>query len=109
MAEQRRSRGQGSSRSTNSRRNSSKLSGREAVERVRDEAAELLGRPIESVLGLEPDDNGGWTVTVDVVELERIPHSTDVLGSYAITLDKSGELTGWRRQRRYYRNQADED
>jgi Gas vesicle synthesis protein GvpO len=108
MAEQRTSRRQSSNRRANSRANS-RLSGREAIDRVRDEAAELLGRPIESVLGLEPDDNGGWTVTVEVVELERIPHSTDVLGAYAITLDKGGELTGWRRVRRYYRNQADED
>ena len=91
------------------RRSNGKLSGREAIERARDEAADLLGRPIESVLGLEPDDNNGWRITVEVVELERIPRSTDVLGAYAITLDKSGELMACRRERRYYRNQADED
>jgi hypothetical protein len=48
-------------------------------------------------------------VTVQVVELSRIPNSTDVLGSYAVTLDKEGELVGYRRNRRYHRNQADED
>src|SRR5438874_13800597 len=107
MAEQRTRRRQSNAGGTNGRRANRKLSGREAIDRVLEEAAELMGRPIESVVGLEPDDDGGWTVTVDVVELERIPHSTDVLGSYAITVDKSGELTGWRRRRRYYRNQAD--
>jgi hypothetical protein len=61
------------------------------------------------VLGLEPDDDNGWKVLVEVVELERIPRSTDVLGAYAITLDKRGELMGCRRERRYYRNQADEE
>jgi hypothetical protein len=68
----------------------------------------MLGWSVESVLGLEPDDSNGWKVTVEVVELERIPRSTDVLGAYVISLDKSGELTGARRERRYYRNQADE-
>jgi gas vesicle protein GvpO len=85
------------------------LTGREAIQRVRRDFAELLGRPIESVLGLERDDDGGWNVTVQVVELSRIPHSTDVLGAYAVSLDSGGDLTGYRRRRRYYRNQTDED
>jgi hypothetical protein len=85
------------------------LSGREAIERVREDFPQLLGRPIESVLGLERDDDDGWRVTVQIVELSRIPSSTDVLGSYAVTLDKGGELVGYRRSRRYHRNQADED
>jgi hypothetical protein len=105
MAEQRKSGGQrGRRRSSNNH-----MTGREAIERVRTEIADVLGRPIEAVLGLESGEDSTWTVTVQVVELERIPHSTDVLGSYAVTLDSDGELTGCRRQRRYYRNQADED
>jgi len=85
------------------------LSGREVVQRVRRDLPQLLGRPIESILGLERDDGDGWSVTVQVVELSRIPHSTDVLGSYSVTLDRDGELTGYSRRRRYYRNQTDED
>ena len=98
-----------SSNGSSSRRASSNLSGREAIQRARESAAEMLGWTVESVLGLEPDDSKGWKVTVEVVELERIPRSTDVLGAYVISLDKSGELTGARRERRYYRNQADEE
>jgi hypothetical protein len=99
-------------RSNSSRRNGSRgdrLSGREIIERVRHDLPELLGRPIESVLGLERDDDDGWSVTVAVVELARIPHSTDVLGAYAVKVDREGELVGWRRSRRYHRNQADKD
>jgi|SRR5437588_4188461 len=102
MAEQRR----------NNRRNgrgAGKLSGREAIERVREELPQLLGRPIESVLGLERNDEDGWKVTVQVVEMGRIPPTTDVLGAYAVSLDRDGELVGYRRERRYHRNQADED
>jgi hypothetical protein len=95
-----------------SRRNgssSSKLSGREAIEQVRRDLPPLLGKPIEAVLGLERDEDGGWKVAVSVVELSRIPSSTDVLGAYAVSLDEEGELAGYRRLRRYQRNQADED
>jgi Gas vesicle synthesis protein GvpO len=78
------------------------------IEEVRRELPDLLGRPIEEVLGLESADDG-WKVTVQIVELARIPNSTDVLGSYEVTLDREGELTGWRRTRRFNRGQADED
>jgi hypothetical protein len=128
MAEQRRSAGKNQSQSRGSagksrRRSSSasqrggsnngsrdnKLSAREAVKHVREEFPELLGRPVESVLGAERDEDDGWMVTVQVVELARIPNSTDVLGAYAVTLDSDGEITGYRRRRRFNRSQADED
>lgn len=102
MAERR-----GNAQRNGSRRNG--LSGPRAIERVRQDLPKLLGRPIESVLGLEHDEDGGWKVTVQVVELSRIPNSTDVLGSYSVRLDREGELVGYGRSRRYLRNQADED
>jgi hypothetical protein len=102
MAEQRRSNKQNGARGKG-------LSAREAVERVRKEFPTLLGRPVEAVLGVEREEDDGWMVTVQVVELARIPNSTDVLGAYAVTLDKDGEMTGYRRRRRYNRSQADED
>jgi len=105
MAEQRSKRSQnGSSRSSQG------LSGREAIERVRGELPELLGHPVDAVLGVEPGEKKGWQqVTVQVVELARIPNSTDVLGAYEVTLDQHGELQAYKRRRRYYRAQADED
>lgn len=105
MANQRSSRSQNAS----GRRSRKGLSGREAIERVRQDLPEFLGHRVDSVVGLSPDDDSGWTVTVQVVELSRIPSSTDVLGEYTVSLDQDGELTGCRRKRRYYRNQADED
>jgi len=95
-------------RSSNNNDNGS-LSATEAIKRVRRELPQLLGRPIESVLGVQRDEDEGWKVTVAVVELSRIPSTTDVLGAYAVTLDHSGELVGYSRNRRYHRNQADED
>lgn len=103
MAEQR------TKRSQNGRSSRGQLSATEAIERVRRDLPELLGHPVESVLGVEPGDSKGWNVTVQVVEMGRIPPTTDVLGAYNVTLDQNGELQAYKRTRRYYRNQADED
>ena len=67
--------------------------------------AELTGRRPETVLGLRKQDDG-WTVAVEVVELSRVPNSTDVLGCYEVHLDEDGELVGYERVRRYLRAQA---
>jgi hypothetical protein len=69
---------------------------------------QLIGRPIESVTGMEKNGSE-WTVTLEVLELERVPNTTDVLGKYEVTLDKNGDLTGVQRTRRYNRAEAGED
>jgi Gas vesicle synthesis protein GvpO len=99
------------SSSSNKRRNSGakSQSARDVIERVREELPELLGRPIESILGVERSDDNGWGVTVAVVELSRIPSSTDVMGAYRVSLTQDGELQGYQRVRRYNRNQTGED
>jgi hypothetical protein len=85
------------------------LTAKEAIQRVRGELPDLLGRKVETVLGVERNDDDLWQVTVQVVELARIPNSTDVLGCYQVTLDGDGELAGYQRRRRYTRGQADDD
>jgi hypothetical protein len=92
----------------NQRRNG-RLSAPDAIARVRRDFPQLLGKPIESVLGVERGEDEGWRVIVQVVELSRIPSTTDVLGAYVVTLDGEGELLGYQRKRRYHRNQTDED
>lgn len=67
--------------------------------------AELTGRRPESVLGLRRDEDG-WKVMVEVVELSRIPNSTDLLGCYEVTLDDDAELVGYERMSRYQRGQG---
>ena len=90
-------------------RSNNSLTGRQAVHEAREQLFELIGRPVEQVLAMERSDDGEWQVLVQVVELERIPNSTDVLGAYRVTLDGDGEVVGYRRVRRYVRSQADED
>jgi Gas vesicle synthesis protein GvpO len=70
---------------------------------------ELTGYEPEAVTGLEWDgESESWQVTIDVLELSRIPNTTDVLGSYAVQLDERGTLRGLRRVRRFQRGHAGE-
>jgi Gas vesicle synthesis protein GvpO len=84
------------------------LSAGEAVDEARRQLGALIGRPVESVFGMERDDDDNWRMSIQVVELARIPNSTDVLGSYDVTLDGDGDVVSYRRTRRYARSQADE-
>ena len=69
---------------------------------------ELTGYDPEAVTGLEWDGES-WQVTVDVLELSRIPNTTDVLASYVVQLDEKGTLRGLRRARRFQRGHASEE
>jgi hypothetical protein len=84
-----------------------KVKPKEIAERAVEQMQDLIGRPVEGVTGLEKDGDD-WTVTLEVLELERIPTTTDVLGSYEVKLDSDGELTGAQRTRRYARGEAGE-
>ncbi len=101
MAQGKRSGGRGGERN-------GRISPPELAKAARAQLAELTGRVAESVLGLRKDDDG-WRVTVEVVELNRVPNSTDLLGCYVVTLDDDGELIGYERVRRYQRGQAGGD
>jgi hypothetical protein len=110
MAESKsKSRSGGSSSKRSSRSNSRNTrKAREVVMDAVEQVQELIGRPVEAVTGMEKDGSS-WSVTVEVVELSRIPNTTDVLGSYEVTLDRDGEITSAHRTRRYYRSEAGED
>ena len=80
--------------------------------RVAGQAAEqllaLTGREAEGVAGLERTEDG-WTVQVELLELRRVPSTTDVLGLYEVRTDQQGELQGYRRLRRYARGSANDE
>jgi hypothetical protein len=77
------------------------------VRKAREQLTELTGREPESVLGVTRDDENGWRVTLEVLELERVPNTMDLLGSYEVRLDGGGDLQEYTRTRRYARGQAD--
>ena len=69
---------------------------------------ELTGKGVEGVTGLERTEDG-WKVHVEVVEVRRIPDTTDILALYEVQVDEDGDLMGYRRLRRYARGVPGED
>jgi hypothetical protein len=94
-----------------------KVRAADVVKRAHEQLATLTGRQAEAVLGVERDRDGdgdgdrkakGWKVTFEMLELRRVPSTTDLLGCYEVRLDDDGELLEYHRTRRYQRGQADE-
>lgn len=68
----------------------------------------ITGLDIDHVSGVEKKPDG-WHVTVDLVELRRIPAATDVLAAYEAVLGPTGVLLSYHRTRRYFRDQMIEE
>jgi hypothetical protein len=80
---------------------------RRAMERGREQLEDLLGRAVESLSSLDRTHDG-WVLALEVVELQRIPETTDVLASYEMELDDDLNLRRYQQVRRYHRGRTDE-
>ncbi|MEU2895979.1 gas vesicle protein GvpO [Streptomyces sp. NPDC001273] len=78
----------------------------EVLRQARGQLAELTGMEAESVSSFEQTEEG-WALEVEVLELERVPDTMSLMASYQVELDPDGQLTGYRRVRRYERGRAD--
>jgi hypothetical protein len=85
----------------------SRINAREAAQRAIDYLNEMTGQEPEVVISVEPT-NGHWHVQMELLELSRIPETTDVLGCYEVDLDSDGEPQGFHRTRRYHRGRVGE-
>jgi hypothetical protein len=76
------------------------------LRQAREQLAELTGMVAESVSSFERTEEG-WALEVEVLELERVPDTMSLMAGYQVELDHDGQLTGYRRVRRYERGRAD--
>jgi len=76
-----------------------------AVRIAREQLRALLGLEAETVSAFERTHDG-WLITLEVVELARIPDSTDLLASYEVDLDENCGLRRYARIGRYARGHA---
>ncbi len=106
MAEQRRTRARSSATATTSRP-SAATGPAEAARTACDRLESLISHPAEGASAVRRCEDG-WSVAVDVLEVERIPDTTSLLATYEVRLDTDGELVGYHRTRRYRRGAADE-
>jgi len=71
-----------------------------------DEVSALVGSPAEGVTGVRKIDDG-WMVTIEVLEMARVPETTDVLGAYEVHVDEEGHVLEYNRLGRYLRSQVE--
>jgi len=84
-----------------------RLSAHELSQAALSTVEELTGYEPEAITGLEWDGDV-WQVTVDVLELSRVPSTTDMIGQYVVQLDEGGTLRGYKRTARFQRCQSQE-
>ena len=70
------------------------------------EFAEFTGLQPMAMTGARPDGDG-WSLLVDVTELERIPATSSVMATYRVDADSEGHITSYERLRRFSRNATD--
>jgi hypothetical protein len=78
----------------------------EVLRRARDQLGDMTGMTAETVSSFEKTD-GGWSLAIEVLELARVPDTMSLMASYQVDLDEQGQLTGYRRVRRYERGRSD--
>ncbi len=79
----------------------------EAVRGALEQFAQLTRMDPVAATGVRREQDG-WSVLVDVVELERIPATTSVMATYRVDLDHGGQMSGYERLRRFTRGSVDQ-
>ncbi|MEI8165182.1 MAG: gas vesicle protein [Chloroflexales bacterium] len=79
----------------------------EIAARAKEQLSLLTGLKASTVSSLSHDEEG-WHIVADLIELKRIPESSDVLATYEARLDDKGNLLSYQRTRRYTRGQISE-
>lgn len=64
---------------------------------AKNQMAEVTGLKPVTVTGIFKDDQG-WRISLDMMEMSRIPNSTDVLGDYEVVLDEAGNMLKFERK-----------
>jgi hypothetical protein len=80
----------------------------ELLDAARKQVAGVTGHDVEGVSGFHRDEENGWAVTVEVLELERVPNTMDLLASYEVTMSEDGDVVAIERRRRYHRAAVDD-
>lgn len=82
------------------------LSARDAANAGMRGLADVIGNEVVGATEVSPRHDG-WIVAVEVLELQRLPSSADILALYEAELDMDGTLRSYRRVKRYTRGHGD--
>ena len=81
------------------------MDGQQIAQRAKEQIIELTGKKVDTISSFTKDDQG-WHVAVELVEMKRLPESSDMLATYAVHLDAEGHLLTYKRTRRYRRDET---
>jgi hypothetical protein len=74
-----------------------------AIQRARDELAQLTDQKVDAVTRAARTPEGGWTIAMDLIESIARMGDNDLLTTYELEIDAAGALTGMSRLARYRR------
>ena len=78
------------------------------AERAKEQLAEVTGfSPVAAVGGFK--DEEGWHISVDVLEMARLPESTDIIGTYVVTLDPDANMVKFEKKKARLRGEPYEE
>lgn len=80
----------------------------ELAEKASQQLAEVTGFTPVAVVGSYKDPEG-WHVTVDVMEMARLPEATDLIGTYIVGLDENGDMVKFEKKRARLRGEPYEE
>lgn len=74
---------------------------------IRDHAPDLINCPLDGIVEVEQNEDGGRAVA-EFVERRSVPDTQDIIGQYEILLDGGGQIHSYRRLNRYRRGDTRE-
>lgn len=79
----------------------------EAVSIARRSVAGMIDLPIDSVAHVEKQPDGTWRIFIDLIESTARMGDNDLLATFELHIDVTGEMTFCTRQRRYRREEKE--
>jgi hypothetical protein len=76
----------------------------ELISRTKQQMQAITGMSPETVSRLDATQDG-WSVGIDMVEHQALPRTYDLLASFDVSLNATGEIRAWHRTARFVRNQ----
>jgi len=71
---------------------------KEAIDKAIEQLKSVLALETSSVIAASKREDG-WQVTIELIERKSVPDTQDLLGTYDVTLNDEGEMTGYERRR----------
>jgi len=77
---------------------------KDIIEKAKKELVGLTGFSSPSGIGAKKK-NGGWAITIQIMEKKSIPDGMDILGIYEVETNSEGDILGY--ERKEIRRRAD--